>query len=71
MAIFNMSDEPIVSGIKLVQNFSLLKPYTGLGLPKGVLMVIDGSGGNLPIGRYDFENNRDLELIYVEESELG
>lgn len=70
LTVSNRFNVTLVAGIKLVLDQDLFAQYTDKGLPKGKLFVIDTSGSYAPIGRYDFENERKLKVIYIEENEV-
>jgi len=59
-------DNDILSGIKLVPDYPLLKIFNLDGLPPGELEAIDTSGKGVPPGRYDIGPNRRVRLVYTE-----
>lgn len=59
-----------IAAIKLVLNYELIDRYPDYNLPPGRLYVIDTTRDFSPIGRYDFTNDRDLNLVYVSEAEV-
>lgn len=70
MDIYDLDESPIYLGIKLVIGFPLLlqRGFKTVG-PPGDFWIIDSSLDNMFVepGRYDFTNNRGLELIYTDE----
>jgi len=65
-----IEDEPIVSDIKLILDFDLLSPFRIPELPQGNLLIVDTINNQAEIGRYDFENERKLSIIYIEKDEV-
>lgn len=59
----------LLSGIKLVINFELLRWYPGRGTPPGELYVVDPSGELERVERNSFQDK--LSLIYVGEAEVA
>jgi len=66
--INTVSDESLISGVKLVLNYNLLTRYVDSGMPKGHLYAVDTSEKLEKIGRYDMDNI--VFLTYLEESEI-
>lgn len=60
----------LAAGIKLVLEYELIANYPDRGLPPGHLYVVDTTGDRSPVGRYDFQNDRELNLLYVPEDEV-
>ena len=69
MAIYNSEKTLVVSGIKLVLKYDLLKGRHHLAVPTGALYVIDPSEGTVKIAYQDFINTRALMLVYLTEAE--
>lgn len=67
---YDIDENPLVIGIKIVLNYELISRFVDRGIPKGFLYAIDVSNNLEKIGRYDFINGR-LSLIYVTEVELA
>ena len=65
MSIYDREGNLLISGVRLVINYELLRWYPGRGLPTGKLFVIDLTESKNPIGRYDFVNERQLRLVYI------
>jgi hypothetical protein len=64
------ADEPLVSGIKLICNWPLLRFFKwDRRLPPGELRVMDLSPDGSPPGLYDLEIGRRCELTYFPVSE--
>lgn len=70
LSIYTPEDVLIVAGIKLVIGYDLLRACRHLAVPQGILIAIDNAENYEKIGYGDFSNDRKLELIYVEESDL-
>lgn len=68
MSIYNRNDDPLILGVKVVNNYDLLSQYVIEGLPKGNLIcqsVIDEWG---KIGRFDMGQKSDL--FYYSQGEI-
>lgn len=67
ISISDVDGNRLLSGIKVVLQIDFFKDHPDLGLPPGSLYAVDWSAGEADIGRYDFVNDRKVELIYVSE----
>lgn len=68
MSIADRDEVKLVSGIKLVMNFPLIRRYPGRGLPSGEFIVVDPSLQLERAGRNDFQDK--VKLIYGSEDEF-
>lgn len=68
--IFQDKENNDLAAIKLVLEYELISNYPDYGLPPGNLYVVDTTDSTDKIGRYDFVNNRALQLVYVPEDEV-
>ena len=59
----------IITGIKLVLNYDILRQHVMPDLPTGQLYIIDTTGDFTKIKRDDFENGR-LQIVYVSKDEI-
>jgi len=72
ISFFNTDDTPIVTGIKMVLGFSLLRGYKHIvALPPGALIVFDPAGSDVRPGFDDFLGTRGLLLLYATEAEVA
>ncbi len=69
VSIADRDEVKLISGIKLVMNFGLIRRYPGRDLPPGELIVADPSGEIERAGRDDFQDK--VKLVYVEESDFA
>lgn len=67
--VLDREQQSLVMGIRLALGFDLFDLYPDRGLPPGQLFVVDPTGSEVEIGRNDFTNGRELEVIYVTENE--
>lgn len=56
MGIYDAEETPIILGIALVVNYSLLRIYTVEGMPPGEMILFDTSEKNQECGRNDLGN---------------
>ena len=70
LSFLTLQDVAILTGIKLVLNYELIRMYRHLNIPQGNLFVFDLSDNENKIGYEDFSNERQLLLTYFEEGEL-
>lgn len=68
--IYNEDNKLLIGGIKLVVNYEVFSLHKGINLPKGQLYIVDTSSDHRRIGYQDFINERNLQLIYLQEDEL-
>lgn len=66
--LYDLGDNLLVAGMRLVLGLDVLSRYTTAGLPGGKLMVIDPAEGLSDIGIDDFTNERNLQLVYLNKS---
>lgn len=59
----------LLSGIKLVMDFELLRRFPGRNTPPGELYVIDPSGQLDRVSRDDFQDK--VSLVYMTEAEVA
>lgn len=59
----------LVAGIKIVPRYGLLAPYQYKDIPQGLLMAINPSAPNRPIGRNDLPELADLLYLTKQEVE--
>jgi hypothetical protein len=71
LSILDTDKNIILSGVKFVLNYSLLSDYYHLDIPKGSLYVIDLTDNNNKIAFEDFNNERQLSLIYATEADFA
>lgn len=69
ISFYDVAQNPIVTGIKIVLNINLLAQFRAYAVPSGELRAVDASGNNRRIAQKDFVNGR-LLLIYASEEEL-
>ena len=66
MDISGADGTPLVSGVKLILNYSLLAQHPEASLPPGIFIILDPSGNDADPGREDFlTTGRNLQLVYV------
>jgi hypothetical protein len=65
LSISDAEGARILSGIKVVLQIDFFKDHPDLGLPNGALYAVDWSNRETDIGRYDFVNDRKIELLYM------
>lgn len=70
LTIKDFSQNCLVAGIRLVQGIDLFAQYPDRGLPPGALFTVDDSGDLSDIEQNDFIGDRQLKLVYLEESEV-
>lgn len=68
MDILDSNEDPLVVGVKIVVNLSLLSPYTVQGLPSGDIVCQNIVGTSDDIGRFDMSQK--FLLIYYEDGEI-
>lgn len=68
MDILDRNDSPLIYGIKIVQDFLLLEPYTVTGKPLGNIVCQNIVNSTDSISRYDM--NQKFQLVYYEPGEL-
>jgi len=68
--IFQNREGINLAAIKLVLEYELISNYPDYSLPPGNLYVVDTTDSTDNIGRYDFVNNRALQLVYIPEVEV-
>ena len=66
MSIYDAANDLLASGIKMVNNWSLLSKYADPRMPKGELWTVDVSGGYAEPERYDMGDRVKL-VFYWEE----
>ena len=71
MTISDLTDNIIISGIKLILGYDLLEPYHYLAIPIGKLFIVDETMSFDRISKDDFVNDRNLQMIYATEDELA
>lgn len=69
MSIYDVGMNPIVIGIRMVLNYSLIRRFHYDTMPKGDIWAIDTTSSKLDIGLNDFQNG--VSLIYFTQSELA
>jgi hypothetical protein len=65
VSILDINKNNLLSGIKIVLEVDLFKDHPDIGLPPGSLYAVDFTYKEDDIGRYDFINDRDVQLLYV------
>lgn len=65
VSVSDINKNAILSGIKVVLEVDLFKDHPDIGLPPGSLYAVDFSEREDDIGRYDFVNDRAVQLLYV------
>lgn len=68
MSIFDSVNDPILQGIKIVNGWELIKRYTDIRLPQGILLVVSLKDDEEVIGRDSMLD--DYNLIYFTEEEV-
>ena len=51
--LFLPDDTPVLNGIKMPVNYTLISSFFGLNIPPGDFILFDESGNNTPCGRYE------------------
>ena len=69
MSVLTTTQEPIVSGIKIVLGYNLLGRFRAYDVPPGDMIAIDPSGGTTRIEQNDFLTER-CSLVYLTEAEI-
>ena len=69
MDILDSVNDPILSGIKVVNGWELITKYTDIRLPQGAILVVSSIGDREVIGRDGMVDN--YSLIYFTEEELN
>lgn len=64
LSITDADKKVLMAGVKVVLQIDFFKDHPDIGLPTGKLFAIDYSGNEADIGRYDFVNERKVELVY-------
>lgn len=70
ISFYDLDNNPILLGIRIVQGVELLSQYRSYAIPSGELYAMDLSRDFSDIERDDFTGDRNLRLIYFAESEL-
>lgn len=65
LSVYDINENLLVAGIRLVLNIELFGNYPDRGLPQGNLFVSNLTSEIRPINQDDFTNGR-LKLIYIE-----
>lgn len=60
-------DEPLIAGIKVVDNFELIGRFANVLLPRGLILTVDIEGLQRPPGQYELGSA--VKLAYLTESE--
>jgi len=69
MNIYNLNNEPIVVGIKVVTNYDITAQFAAVtGMPKGDILCQNIIEQWIDIGRFDM--GQTTELIYYEPNEI-
>lgn len=68
MNIYSSTNDPIILGVKIVPNYSLLDQYIVEGRPLGDIVCLNIVGSQDEISRFDMSQK--FELIYLEVGEL-
>lgn len=68
MDIFNINEEPLIYGIKIVPDFPLLSFVNVLGMPRGNIICQNVVNGENIIKRFDM--NQKFALFYYSEIEI-
>jgi len=68
ISIADRDEVKLISGIKLVMNYGLIRRYPGRGQPPGEFIVIDPSQQLEKAGRNDFQDK--VSLVYLSEDEF-
>lgn len=69
ISFFDLDNNPIATGIKLILHYELTVNYPDIGLPLGELWVFDSTDNFENPSRDDFTNER-LSLVYYPVDEL-
>jgi hypothetical protein len=64
-----INDEILVSGVKIVVNYSLLDKFKDTRMPSGILMALDSIGEDDDPGLTDLGNR--VKLTYITSDELA
>lgn len=68
LSVYDRDQIPIVTGIRLIAYYELIKQYVDKGLPSGEMYVIDPSENMLEVEQNDFQSRS--FLVYFEDGEL-
>jgi hypothetical protein len=68
MDVLDGNEVPLVYGVKIVTDISLLEPYAVLGLPEGDIVCQNVVGTTDFIGRFDMSQK--FLLVYYEPGEI-
>jgi len=69
IGFYTVDDVPIVTGIKVVRDYNVLRPYASVELPQGMLFFTDLSGTVDRIGYEDVESL--VAGLYLTQEELS
>lgn len=64
LSIADSGGAVLLSGVKVVLQIDFFKDHPDIGLPPGSLYAVDMSNAERDVGRYDFVNERKVQLIY-------
>lgn len=72
LSFYDRTGNPLVLGIKMVSFYALTAQYKSRGIPEGEFYVLDTNiESNLErIGRRDFVDDRQLQLIFISQDEI-
>lgn len=68
MDISDSLDDPIVHGVKIVNQWELINRLTDIRLPQGAIIVTPIDGSDDSVDRDDMIEN--IKLVYFDESEI-
>jgi hypothetical protein len=69
MDFLDRDQNDIINGVRLVLGEEFLRQHPDIGLPPGMMFVIDETGDTTPIEQNDFFSGR-VNLMYVTEAEV-
>jgi len=67
--VYDRDLNPLVMGIKIVNDYELFTNHPDRDLPPGLLLVVDYRGTDFDIAFDDFTNGN-CDLVYIAEAEL-
>jgi len=70
LSIYDTNKVTIIEGVKFVLNYNVFADYKHLNIPQGNLYIIDLTDNMSKIKFEDFNNERQLALIYEELKDL-
>tara|TARA_R100001480_G_C4631728_1_gene168022 strand:- start:235 stop:564 length:330 start_codon:yes stop_codon:yes gene_type:complete len=69
MDILDRDENDLINGVRLLLGVEFLRQHPDIGLPLGMMFVIDETGDTTPIQQGDFLSER-VKLTYATEAEV-